>query len=118
MVDLKRITIEPTLTIVTVHSIAVSPSVGTAQRENSTIFISGWNIGVARSRDDGRSFVRLWNAYGADSPDGTVTIALSPNFAHDGTIAASFRGIRTPNRTVGKLPPGCKLRDAFMYWCA
>jgi len=99
-----------------IHTIAFSPSFGTAQRENTTIFISGWNIGVARSRDEGHSFERIWDAYGAQGPDSTVTIALSPDFVNDGTIAASFRGVNMPNRAFGEQRQGCRFDDAFRYW--
>jgi hypothetical protein len=76
-----------------IHTIAFSPSFGAdGSAENSTVFLSGWGIGVARSRDSGRSFEPIWDAYGADSPDAKVTLALSPNFA----FVRTFRALKLP----------------------
>merc|ERR1712176_117461 len=95
-----------------IHSIVFSPSFGDANHnEGRTIFVSGYNIGIVRSRNGGDSFAKVWDAYGADGIDSHVSIALSPNFASDGTIAASFRGRNTPGRDLGKLPAGCTVKD-------
>ena len=72
---------------------------------------------MAVSRDGGRSFAHLWDAHGAEGPDSTVTLAISPNFGtHDLVIVAAFRGWRTPGRDIGSLPPSCSNQTVMKYW--
>ncbi len=70
-----------------VHSIEFSPNFAS----DRTAFISGFNIGVARSTDGGHSFQRIWNPFTHETmhDSACVKIALSPSFGQDHIIIAA-----------------------------
>jgi hypothetical protein len=85
----------------TVHSIVFSPSFA----DDHTAYISGFNIGVAVSRDGGRTFAPVWDATGAVTAGSNVKVVLSPTYATDGTLLATV-ATRIP-------PAGCKEIETF-----
>jgi hypothetical protein len=84
-----------------IHSVEFSPTFASDQ----TVFISGWNIGVAVSHDAGLTFDRLWDGGGVIPGGSYVKLALSPRFAIDGVLAATV--------SLRSVPDNCTLTQTL-----
>jgi hypothetical protein len=65
-----------------VHSLVISPDFAI----DKSVYVSGHNIGLAVSENEGESFDLLWDPRDAEKNGTVTTIALSPHFDEDGTI--------------------------------
>lgn len=85
-----------------IHNIVFSP----AFSADGTIFLAGFNIGIAVSQNRGLSFKTLWDAGGVATGGANVHVAVSPGFQTDLTLAAVIG--RPP------IPEGCTVDDTFV----